>query len=175
MFPKKVNDDKFTYICHTEFKDFCIVSFFHVFDFPRCCSIMTNSLLLGELDIIKLPSCCNISLIWEIYMNCSGFFDVNFTKIELIHSIIILREEVCEYLHFWSHENSIEEKLLLVTICKVWNEFTLSLIENCHWPFFWVICLWSQKLHMNLNNLKWLQAEHSLNRFFDNFWFCSFC
>jgi hypothetical protein len=78
-------------------------------------------------------------------------------------------------LHFWSHENSIEEELLLVTICKVWNEFTLSLIENCHWPFFWVICLWSQKLNMNLNNFKWLQAEHSLNRFFDNFWFCSFC
>ena len=102
-------------------------------------------------------------------MNRARFLNVYFAEVKLVHCIIIFTQEISENLHFRSHQYSIEEQFLLITVGEVSNKLATSLIENCHGPFLAIVGLWSQELYMDLHNFERLKTKHRLNRFLDNF------
>lgn len=152
-----------TYSKNAEFKDAGVIGLFHVLDFPRSGGVVANCLFLWERYVVELPSGGHVGLVGQVNVDSSALFDVHSAEVELIHGVIILREEIGEDLHLWSHQDTVKEELLLVAVGKICDQLSISFISDGHWPLSLVAGWWSQELDVHLHDLQRLEAEHGLN------------
>lgn len=152
-----------TYSCYAEFEDFRVIGLLHVLDFPRSGGVVANCLFLGEFYVVELPSGGHIGVVGQVNVDCSALLDVHSAEVKLIHGVIILRKEIGEDLHLWSHQDTVKEELLLVTVGEISDQLAISFISDGHGPLSIVAGWWSQELDVHLHDLKRLQAEHGLN------------
>lgn len=101
---------------------------------PLGSSVVPNRLLPWELDVVELPSSGHISLVGEIDMDSSVSFDVDGSKVKLIHCVVVLGDEVSQQHNSWPHEHGIDEEVLAVTIVEPSDQLSLSLVKDGHWP-----------------------------------------
>ena len=65
--------------------------------------------------------------------------------------------------HLRPQEHAVEEELLLVAVGEVRDDLTFSLVEDGHGPLCAVGGRRRQELHVHLDDLERLEAEHSLD------------
>ena len=64
---------------------------------------MSDCALLREFHVVKLPFGCHFGLVGEVDVDGSVSLDINLAKVQLIKSVVVLREEISQNYHFGSH------------------------------------------------------------------------